>query len=68
VKARRRYPPHFVEPFAHFMDLGERKDPSSTSDLLESLSYVEGLNDATCLREALRRRQGTPLAVLFSIL
>jgi hypothetical protein len=35
-----------VEPFAHFMDLGERKDPSSTSDLLESLSYVEDLNDA----------------------
>jgi hypothetical protein len=46
VKTRRRYPPHFVEPFAHFMDLGERKDPSSTSDLLESLSYVEDLNDA----------------------
>jgi peptide chain release factor 1 len=32
------------------------------------LGYVEGLNEATCLREALRRRQGTPLADFFSIL
>jgi hypothetical protein len=28
---RRRYPPHFVGPFAHSMDLGERKNPSSAS-------------------------------------
>jgi hypothetical protein len=27
-----------------------------------SLPYVEPLSDATCLPEALRRRQGTPLA------
>jgi hypothetical protein len=27
-----------------------------------SVQYVEPLSDATCLREALRRRQGTPLA------
>ena len=33
-----------------------------------SLLYVEPLSDATCLREALRRRQGTPLAACFSIL
>ena len=26
-----------------------------------SRQYVEPLHDATCLREALRRRQGTPL-------
>jgi hypothetical protein len=32
------------------------------------LGYVEGLNDATCLRETLRRRQGTPLADFFSTL
>jgi hypothetical protein len=30
---RRRYPPHFVEPFARTIDLGERKSPSSASDL-----------------------------------
>jgi len=54
---RRRYPPHFVEPFANFMDLGERKDPSSISDLFEPHSYVEGLNDAR-----------TKLADFFSIL
>jgi hypothetical protein len=35
-----------VEPFANFMDLGERKDPSSISDLFEPHSYVEDLNDA----------------------
>jgi hypothetical protein len=28
------------------MDLGERKSPSSASDLRESFWYVEGLNDA----------------------
>jgi len=33
-----------------------------------SLEYVEDLSDATCLREALRRRQGTTLAGCFSIL
>jgi len=32
------------------------------------LEYVEDLSDATCLREALRRRQGTPLAGCFNIL
>jgi hypothetical protein len=32
------------------------------------VGYVEDLNDATCLREALRRRQGTQLADFFSIL
>ena len=30
--------------------------------------YVEDLSDATCLRETLRRRQGTKLADFFSIL
>lgn len=30
--------------------------------------YVEPLNEATCLREAARRRQGTPLADYFSSL
>ena len=33
-----------------------------------SAPYVEPLSDATCLREALRRRQETPLADFFSIL
>jgi hypothetical protein len=32
------------------------------------LSYVEGLNDATSLREALRRRQGTMLVASFNIM
>ena len=32
------------------------------------LYSVEPLSDATCLREALRRRQGTPLEDFFSIL
>jgi hypothetical protein len=32
--------------FAHFIDLGERKDPSSISGLVASRSYVEGLNEA----------------------
>lgn len=31
VKDRRRYPPHFVVPFAFLMDLGERKTPASVS-------------------------------------
>jgi hypothetical protein len=37
---------------------------------MESYSspYVEPLSDATCLREALRRRQGTQLAALSSFL
>jgi hypothetical protein len=43
---RRRYPPHFVGPFAYFIDLGERKDPSNIPDLVASHSYVEGLSDA----------------------
>ena len=30
--------------------------------------YVEPLREATCLREALRRRQGTQMADFFSIL
>ena len=29
----RRYPPHFVEPFARIIDLGERKIPSSAPAL-----------------------------------
>ena len=33
----RRYPPHFVEPFAIRMDLGERKSPYSNSGLREAL-------------------------------
>jgi hypothetical protein len=33
-----------------------------------SVPYGEPLSDATCLREALRRRQGTKLADFFSIL
>ena len=33
-----------------------------------TLRYVEPLSDAICLREALRRRQGTPLTALISIL
>jgi hypothetical protein len=33
-----------------------------------SVLYVEPLSDATCLREALRRRQGTKLADFFNIL
>ena len=57
-----------MEPFARTMELGERKSPSRDSDLRESLRYVEDLNAATCLREALRRRQGTPLAAFFSTL
>ncbi len=32
------------------------------------VAYVEPLSDTTCLREPLRRRQGTPLADFFSIL
>ena len=62
----RRYGLHFVGPFARAIDLGERKSPSSASDFRETL--VESLSDATCLREALRQRQGTPLADFFSIL
>jgi hypothetical protein len=33
---RRRYTPHFVWAFARVMGLGERKGPSSGSDLRES--------------------------------
>ena len=32
------------------------------------LGHVESLNDVTCLREALRRRQGTLLADIFNSL
>jgi hypothetical protein len=35
-----------VEPFARTIDLGERKSPSSASDLLKFHRYVEDLNDA----------------------
>jgi len=35
---RRRYPPHFVGPFADSMDLGERENPSSASDILRDSS------------------------------
>ena len=35
---RRRYRPHFVEPFACTMDLGERENPSSMADIRESQS------------------------------
>jgi len=54
---RRRYRPHFVGPFAHSMDLGERKNPSSTSLHRESHRYVEDFDE---LR--------TKLAGFFSIL
>jgi hypothetical protein len=57
VKARRRYPPHFVGPFARTMDPGERINPSSTSASENLNRYVEGLNDAR-----------TKLADFFSIL
>ncbi len=43
---RRGYRPHFVEPFARSMDLGERKNPSSASAFREYHRYVEDLNDA----------------------
>ncbi|MEQ1847595.1 MAG: hypothetical protein ABL983_18675 [Nitrospira sp.] len=33
-----------------------------------ALGYVEDAFEATCLREALRRRQGTMLAGFFSVL
>jgi hypothetical protein len=45
-EGRRRYPPHFVEPFARTMELGERKSPFRDSDLRECLRCVEDLNDA----------------------
>jgi hypothetical protein len=34
-------------------------NPELSEQLFSRVGYVEGLNDATCLREALRRRQGT---------
>ena len=34
------------EPFASYLDLGERKSPFIDSDFREPPSYVEGLNDA----------------------
>jgi len=33
----RRYRSHFVEPFVHAMDLGERENPSSDSGVREAL-------------------------------
>ncbi len=54
---RRRYPPHFVGPFARTMDPGERINPSSTSASENLNRYVEGLNDA-----------GTTLAASFNVL
>src|SRR4029077_18403685 len=56
-RTRRRYRPHFVGPFARTMDLGERKNPSSISDLRESQWYVEDFDESR-----------TPLADFFSIL
>ncbi|NOT95291.1 MAG: hypothetical protein HOP00_03130 [Nitrospira sp.] len=41
--------------------LANGKIPSSASE------NVEPLSDATCLREALRRRQGTKLEAIFNI-
>jgi hypothetical protein len=40
----KRYAPHFVGPFALVVDLGERKSPSSVSDLRKTL--VEPPSDA----------------------
>ena len=45
----RRYPPHFVWPFAPRMDLGECKAPVCASGLEYLDWYVEGLNDARTL-------------------
>src|SRR5262245_15269953 len=47
-------------PFALTKDFGERKSPSSASDLLESLRYVETLSDARTMHENRRvlARQG----------
>ena len=42
----RRYKPHFVWSVRPNMDLGERKSSSGTSDLRESVRYVEPLSDA----------------------
>jgi hypothetical protein len=46
VKGRRGTDRTSCGPFALIMDLGERKSPSSASDLRESFWCVEGLNDA----------------------
>jgi len=40
----------------------------ASEEARRTLRYVERLSDATCLREALRRRQGTKLADFFNIL
>jgi hypothetical protein len=53
----RRYVPHFVWPFTPRMDLGERINPASVSDLRKVLFNVEPLSDAR-----------TKLADFFSIL
>jgi hypothetical protein len=42
---RRRYPPHFVGPFAPSMNLGERKNPSSTSASENLIRYVEDFDE-----------------------
>ena len=43
---RGRYPPHFVGPFAHSMDLGKRKTPPVLPTSEELLFNFEDLNDA----------------------
>jgi len=53
----RRYEPHFVWPFALRINLGERKSPTSVSDLRKVPFTIELLSDAR-----------TPLADFFSIL
>ena len=53
---RRRYQPHFVRPFAHSMNLGERKNPSSPSASENLIWYVEDFEE-----------QRTTLADFFSI-
>jgi hypothetical protein len=41
---------------------------AASEEARRTLRYVEPLNDATCLRESLRRRQETRPADFFSIL
>jgi hypothetical protein len=45
-----------------------RQGRSERRDESYSLPYAEPLSDATCLCEALRRRQGTQLEDFFNIL
>jgi hypothetical protein len=56
------------EPLKQDAQKGRSARPQRVKARGVPLRYVEGLNDATCLREALRRRQGTTLADFFSIL